>query len=96
MATTVKDPQVGDIVYKVYIPQRPGKIVSLKVDKYVMNIGGLTIDMIGGKAKIKWLADPSKTTWEVLDQLRLLLPLVEETEKKAKNHRSRYIATTRI
>ena len=75
-------PLLGHIVYKPFKPQNPGKIVEvIKETEY------------GEIVKVRWLKDLSETTEKYLNSFEAL---VEDTERKAVNHRSALEATKKL
>jgi hypothetical protein len=75
-------PLLGHVVYKPFEPQRPGKIVDV-----------IKEDAFAEVVKVRWLKDGSETTEKYLKSFEAL---VEDTERKAKNHRKALEATKKL
>jgi hypothetical protein len=75
-------PLLGHIVYKPFEPQRPGKIVDIITDDGYKEV-----------VKVRWLKDGSETIENYLNSFEAL---VEDTERKAKNHRKALEATKKL
>ncbi len=80
MARPVQKPEVGQIVYEAFYPQRPGKIAAIvAIDE--------TFPTVGTVVEVKWVNGTRSQVRNAI--LQDFQSLIDDHKKKLKNHLSK-------
>lgn len=84
----MRRPEIGDIVYESFSPQRCGKVIDEKLTTYQPPYGPPEQHR---HVLVRWAVKGNPETWEAGGWygMKHLDDLIAETEKKLKNHKAR-------